>query len=165
MSRRDGRHWPIGIAAVLLLTVGANAGVYWAANDSNAAAVEPDYYRKAVAWDSTLAQEARDQALGWRVEAEFGPRQPGGRRELVIRLHDAAGAPLADAGIRLTAIHNTWAATPLDGTAETDRSGTARLALPFRHDGLWELRLDIRHGRERYTASLRREAAPGSPGT
>jgi hypothetical protein len=165
MSLRDGRHWPIGIAAVLLLTVGANAGVYWAANDSNAAAVEPDYYRKAVAWDSTLAQEARDRALGWQVDAEFGPPRSGGSRELVIRLRDAAGAPLADAAIRLTAIHNTWAATPLEGTATTDGAGAARLVLPFRHDGLWELRLDIRHGGERYAASLRREALPGDRGS
>lgn len=162
MRDPTGRRWPIGIAAVLLLTMGANAGVYWAANDSNAAAVEPDYYRKAVEWDSTLAQAARNRALGWSADALLGAAATDGTREVSLTLRDAGGRPVSGAALAVTAIHNSAAARRVEGAGVTDAAGSARLRLPLRHGGLWELRLTATRGPERFTAVLRRETpAPG----
>jgi hypothetical protein len=161
MTDASARRWPWGIATVLVLTVAGNGIIYWAANDSNAAAVEPDYYRKAVEWDSTLAQGERNRTLDWRVEADLGPRRPNGGRNLSVRLRDARGLPVTGAGIELTAIHNTFASHPVRAVSVTDATGGSRMDVPLGHDGLWELRLVITRGSERYTATLRRDTELG----
>jgi nitrogen fixation protein FixH len=155
----SGRRWPWGIAAVLAITVVGNALIYWEANDADAAAVEPDYYRKAVEWDSTLAQGERNRVLGWSVEADLGPREPNGGRTVRVRLRDAAGVPVSGAAVGLTAIHNTYASQPVEARSVTDTAGDARMDVPLGHDGLWELRLAITRGADRYTATLRRDTA------
>ena len=163
MTDSSARRWPLGMAAVLAVTVLGNAGLYWAANDSNAAAVEPDYYRKAVEWDSTVAQAERSRALGWSAAATLGPRAPDGGQRISIRLRDAAGLPVPGASIELTAIHNAFAAHPLQAAAMTDPDGISRPEVTLNHDGLWELRLIITRGGDRYTATLRRDAGVRSP--
>jgi hypothetical protein len=157
-----GRRWPWGIAAVLAITVAGNAAVYWAANDSNAAAVEPDYYRKAVEWDSTLAQGERNRRLGWVVEAGLAAGPASAARALSLGLRDAAGRPVAGAAVDIVAIHNTWAAEPVHAAAVTDAQGNLRMDLPLHHDGLWELRFVITRGSDRFTATLRRDTGPGT---
>jgi len=163
MTDRSGRRWPWGIAAILALTVLGNLLVYRAANDAGAAAVEPDYYRKAVEWDSTLAQEGRNRGLGWNLEAALGARAQAGARRVSIRMRDAAGRPLAAARIELTAIHNARALHPVHAFSVTDAAGEARLEAPLGQDGLWELRFVVTRGSDRYTADLRRDTQPGSP--
>ena len=64
--------WPVGLGLVLALTIAGNVVVYRLATRRDARAIEPDYYRKAVAWDSTQAVAARSRALGWRLEATLG---------------------------------------------------------------------------------------------
>jgi hypothetical protein len=66
--------------------------------------VEPDYYRKAVAYDSTLAQERHDAQLGWQLTATTGGLDPAGTRS-----RGAGGSrwrPLAGAVVTSAAIHN-----------------------------------------------------------
>ena len=53
---KRGLWWPIAVAAILATTVAANIWVMMIANDDPSFAIEPDYYRKALAWDTTLAQ-------------------------------------------------------------------------------------------------------------
>ena len=48
--------WPIGVATILASTVVANIIVMQIANDDPSFAVEPDYYRKAVNFDATMAE-------------------------------------------------------------------------------------------------------------
>jgi nitrogen fixation protein FixH len=151
--------WPLAIVSVLAVTVGANVLILVLANEPDAAAIEPDYYRKAVAWDSTLAQRAHDRALGWKVDAELGSPGPGGV-PIHARLTDAAGAALAGAKVSVEAIHNAEALRrpPVLLSAAPD-SGYAGV-LPLDRRGLWELRFEVRRGGERFTATLRRESAP-----
>jgi hypothetical protein len=151
------RLWPWGIGAVLVLTVVGNAAVYQAANDANAAAVEPDYYRKAVEWDSTLAQEERNHQLGWRAEIDPDPMDSSGASTIAVTLQDAAGSPIAAANLDLIAIHNAAAATPSHDSTRTDDAGRARIRLPLRHRGLWEFRLTATRGATRFTAVLHRD--------
>jgi nitrogen fixation protein FixH len=154
--------WPLAIVGVLVITVVANVAVLYEAGDRDAAAVEPDYYQKAVAWDSTLAQRTRDVALGWRLAAEFGaPGRDG--TPLTVRLTDARGEALADAAIRVEAIHNAEGSRRLHAVLRPAPDGAYAAPLPLAHRGLWELRFEVvRHG-ERFTATLRREA--GGPGS
>jgi FixH len=162
---RAATGWPIALAGVLGVTVIANVFLLYAANDRNAAVVEPDYYRKAVAWDSTAAQLGVDAALGWSIDARFDPIDVHGDAQLHVRVTDRDGMPLAGARIVCTGIHNLDAGhrPEADGTADT----LGEAALPFRHvrPGLWELRFVVTHGTDRFTGSLRRDAAPGPRAT
>ncbi len=163
------RLWPIAIVAVLIVTVAANAVLLYEASDREAAAVEPDYYRRALAWDSTLAQERRNASLGWRLAAELGTPGPEGT-PLLVRLADMRGFPVARAEVTVEAIHNRAATQPVRATLRPVEQGAEgahgaegadgayAAALPLAHRGLWELRFVVRRGGERFTASLRREA-------
>jgi nitrogen fixation protein FixH len=151
------RLWPIAIVGVLALTVGANGWILYVANhDPNGAALESDYYRKAVAFDTTLAQSRHDVALGWRLDVTAGPFDPAGTR-VSVSLADRDGRPLAGARVGLVAIHNLEAGRELVATFVTGADGRATRMLPLQHTGLWELRFDALHAGERFTCDLRRD--------
>jgi nitrogen fixation protein FixH len=153
--------WPAAVIAALAVTVAANGVMLWAASGRGAAAVEPDYYRKAVAWDSTLALRRSSEELGWRLDAALRPAEAGGT-ELSLRLTGRDGRPIAGAETRVTAIHNLDPNHPIVGRLFTDPDGTGRAALDLRHPGRWELRFDAVRGAERFVTVLRREAEPAA---
>lgn len=156
------RLWPLAIVAVLGITVAANAVLLYEAGGRHEAAIEPDYYRKAIAWDSTLAQRDRDAALGWRLDADLGARRPGGT-PLTVRLTDARGVRLAGARITVEAVPNAEGAHRLDAVLRETPHGDYAAPLPLDHRGLWELRFDVAQGGQRFTATLRREAREAAP--
>ncbi len=147
--------WPVAIVGVLVVTVAANGVLLLAANDRRAASIEPDYYRKAVAYDSTIAQEHRDAELGWRLDAALAPARDGATAR--VQLSDASGAALAGATVRVEAIHNADPGHPVRAELVARSPGEYQGALRLRHRGLWELRFEVTHGAERFTADLRRE--------
>ena len=157
MKLKPGALWPIAIVGVLALTVGANVAVFIAARDPHAAALEPDYYNKAVAWDSTLAQEHRSEQLGWRVDADLLDASRDGAT-LRVQVLDRDGAPLTGARVRVEAIHNLQADVRVKAVFGDSGQGEYVMKLPLPRAGMWELRLDITRGADRYVTSLRREA-------
>ena len=155
--------WPVAIVGVLVLTVGANAWILYEANrDPNAAVVEPDYYRKAVAYDSTLAQARRDAALGWRLTAVAGRLDPAGT-PVVVTLADRDGRPLAGAAVTLAAIHNLDAGRVVTARFVTGADGRAHAKVALDRAGLWELRFAARLGPERFTTDLRCDVGGRAP--
>ena len=160
MTRGIG--WPIGVAAILAVTVGVNIWVAVIAGDDPSFAVEQDYYRKAVSWDSTLAQQRANERLGWQLVPALGSVPPGGTTPLTVRLVDSTGAPIADATVRVSAFYNARAGTVLEATLAPDAQGY-EARLPIRHTGAWELRFDVRRGGERFTAVSRVDAVPSGP--
>jgi nitrogen fixation protein FixH len=155
---KPGWQWPAAMTGILVITVVANAFVYYAANHDPSFAVEDNYYEKAVDWDAHMAQEARNRALGWRLTTALGAPARD-TIPLAVTLTDSAGRPLDGADVRLTAMQIAHAADPLRLTMEPDVTVpgryAARLASPWA--GWWELRFDIVRGSDRFTARLRRE--------
>jgi hypothetical protein len=144
------RLWPLAVVAVLALTVLANVAVFWAARDRNAAVVEPDYYRRAVGYDSTLAAQRRSDALGWHVEAELGAPGADGSASLSVRLLGRDGAPLDSARMRVSAVHNRAADHVVSAGLLPEGSGRYAIRLPLVLGGLWELDLEAVRGADRY---------------
>lgn len=155
---KRGLGWPIGIAIILALTVGANIWVAIIANDDPSFAIENDYYRKAVGWDSTMAQMRENARLAWRVEPALDPYTARNGSTLHVRLSDSSGAPIHGATVRVAALYNARAGQVLEGTMLSDTPATYALHLPVTHPGQWEVRFDIHRGSERYTSSVRLEA-------
>ena len=151
------RLWPMAIVGVLAITVGANAWILYEANrDPNATALEPDYYRKAVAWDTTMAQEDRDAALGWRLDARPAAYDPAGT-PIAVTLADRDGAPLPGARVTITALHNLEGGRTVTGAGTTGPDGRVVIRLGLRRTGLWELRFETERGADRFTAVLHRD--------
>jgi nitrogen fixation protein FixH len=158
------RLWPLGVVAVLALTVLANVAVFWAARDRNAAVVEPDYYRRAVGYDSTLAAEHRSAALGWRVEAELGEPGAGGAATLRVRLLGRDGAPLDSARVTVGAVHNRDAARVVRAALAPEGGGRYAAMLPLRLAGRWELDLEAARGTDRYRVRVHCDTGSRSAG-
>jgi len=154
---KPGAGWPIAIVAVLGITVAANAVLLYEASDRNSQAIEPDYYRKAIAWDSTAAERDRSAALGWRADARLEPGPSG--TLAVVTLRDRAGGPVTAATVTVHAIHDAEATRIVPGVLLPRRDGTYAAVLPLERRGLWELRIDARRGEQRFERSLRVELA------
>lgn len=154
--------WPLAMAAVLAITVVANLALLVAANAPGAAQVEPDYYRRALAWDSTQAERARSAALGWRAAARFIPR-PGHPAWIVVDLADASGRAVTGARLGLVAVHNLEPGASSSWTLTEVAPGRYRAEVAPHHAGRWELRLAASHERERFTAILHADLAQAPP--
>lgn len=160
MMKRES-WWPIGVAAILALTVAANFGIYYVANADQGIAIEPDYYKKAVAWDSTMAQARDNAALGWRLTptlAAFTTRDGAG---LHVTITDSTGAAISGATVKVTAFYNARAGVITDTTLAAAAGGYEG-TLPVRHGGLWELRFDVRRGAVHFTSTSRVDAVPAA---
>jgi nitrogen fixation protein FixH len=155
---KPGLGWPIGVATILALTVAANIWVAFIANDDPSFSIENDYYRKAVGWDSTMAQMRENARLAWRVEPKFDEFTANGGATLRVRLSDSGGMPIPGATVRVAALYNARAGQILEGTMSADTPATYALHLPVAHPGEWEVRFDIHRGSERYTSTVRLEA-------
>jgi nitrogen fixation protein FixH len=153
--------WPIGIATVLIVSAGSNIWVAAIARSDPAFAVEPDYYQKAVAWDSTMAQERANAALGWHAGATLEPVGERGNSRLTLTLMDRDGRPIGDAAVTVEAMHNARSAQRFQlALTPGDRGYTGALAAS--RAGEWELRVTAVRGAERFTEVLRVTLA--SPG-
>jgi nitrogen fixation protein FixH len=149
--------WPAAVVAVLAITVGANAWLVWKAREPNGAVIEPDYYRKAVAWDSLAARQGRSDALRWSADASIGPAA-GGLARVRATLADSLGAPVAGAVVGLEAIHNLAGATRIRATLAETAPGVYEADAGLDRPGLWELHLTATRGADVFLARLRRDA-------
>ncbi|MEO8335825.1 MAG: FixH family protein [bacterium] len=155
---RKDRIWPVIVVVVLgsYVTFGLVAARV-ASHDPNFA-IEPDYYRKAVTWDSSLAQGRRSAALGWRLTPTLGA-VGGPNAELAFAITDSAGAPLEGAQVSVEARQVAHADDVVRGTLAPREPGVYASRLPLTRSGLWEIRIAATRGREQYAATVRLDAS------
>ncbi len=166
-SRSPGWYWPWLLTLGLLATVTVNTVMLFAANsDRNGVAVEPDYYRKAVTWDSTLALQAESDRLGWRSEATLAREQGAEARTpsagvVTLRLSDADGAAVTGAAVAGTLIHNSAPNDRITVPLKETEPGRYVAHSRLQYDGRWELRVVVARGSERFISILHPELASG----
>ena len=101
--------WPTAIFALLgmnMLIVGVT--VYYATNDPSAA-VEADYYQKAVDWDQAVARRQASDLLGWNPQPRLVRSEAG--THLRLTLTDRDGHAVHGAKVSAIVYHNARAAT------------------------------------------------------
>jgi nitrogen fixation protein FixH len=157
-----GRWWPIAIGLVLGVTVLANLAVYWTANHDPSFAVEPDYYRRAVEWDSSVARGRRSAALGWTVDARLAPPEAG-HATLRVRLRGHDGAALDSADVRADASHNARGAEVFAVRLVPVGGGEYDGTIPSERQGLWRIDLSAVRGSEVFVERVTLDN--GSPAT
>jgi nitrogen fixation protein FixH len=159
------RIWPAIIILILVVDVGVGVRMMAVANDDPTFAVEPDYYAKAVAWDSTTAQAHRNTALGWQLTPELGPVAAGKNSTLTMQLRDRDGAAITGARVSLDAIPVSHAEDVIHSDLPSAANGGYAASLPMNRTGLWELRIDATRGNEHFTADVRLDASSSGDAT
>ncbi len=151
----DANRWPLAIITVLVAQVGFGVWMARVANADPHFAVEPDYYARAVQWDSTMAQARADKALGWQAGATLR-REHGTVASLHVTLTDAQGQPVQADTVTATALSVAHAG--IIDTLTLTREGTGYMAPVARAErGVWEVELRATRGRDVFTAKLRPE--------
>ena len=159
---KKGTNWIIGVVVILALTVAANVWLITVASDDPSVALEPDYYQKGVAFDSTIAQGKRNAALGWRVTPALAPITDGRATELRVRLADSTGVAIAGATVKVEAMANARADVRLNATLAADGADYV-VRLPIARAGLWEFRFSVTQGAQRFTTTERLDAVAATP--
>ncbi len=152
---KPGMGWPIGIVLVLGSTVVGNLIMMRVANDDPSMAIEPDYYKKAVDFDSTMAQERRSNALGWTAISTIDSIVDGRPTRVHVRLRDASGMSVTDAAVQVTALFNARANDLQSGTLQRDLDSSYSAPLNIRYPGEWEVRVDATRGNEHFKTTAR----------
>ncbi len=150
------RRWPTLIAVALLGNVALGVVLIRVAGGDEHFAVEPNYYRKAVDWDSTAAQAERNRALGWEVTPQLAALAAGTAPTLHLLVRTGAGAPVIGATVSLEAMPVAYADEVLRAVLPaSDALGRTSVPVGMARTGLWELRLSVLRGTERFTTNLR----------
>lgn len=156
-----GRWWPAALGLVLAVTVVANVALLWTSSRDPSYAVEPDYYRRAVEWDSTVARRARSAALGWKADVALeAPEAGGSTLRLVLTTKD--GAPLDSAAVRAEASHNARGAELFEVTLAAVGPGLYAGRIPSARRGLWRVDLRATRGHDLFVerVTVDNEAMP-----
>ncbi len=102
-SVKGNRKWSRKLLVILLtvfaVVMAVNVVMVWFAVESNTGIVSENAYEEGLAYNKTLAEQAREAGLGWSVVrnvADFPVR-------LVYALSDDRGAPLGGAWVRVKA--------------------------------------------------------------
>ena len=175
---KPGMQWPIGIAVILAATVAANLTMMRIANSDPSFAVEPDYYQKAVAFDSTLAHVNASARLGWsaRVTIAQDTASRGDSTSVqasdhtmgplvAVALRDSLQQPITHATVTVHALFIARANDVLSATLAETTPGNYRAALPVQHAGIWEIRIAATRGTDAFVSSARVDVAPGTIAT
>jgi len=156
---RKDRIWPTIIITVLTTYVVFGLIAARVASHDPNFAVEPDYYRKAVAWDSTVAQATRSAALGWRLTPTLDPIANGAAAPLTIVLRDSSGAPITATQVSVEARQVAHADVVVHATLTPRADGAYCALLPLSHAGLWEFQVVASRGADQYSTNLRMDAS------
>lgn len=143
---------------IIFVLIGMNVTIVgitaWLATSDPSVAIEPDYYRKATAWDRTADQHRDNARLGWSTTAAVMKRPDTGATVLELRLLDRAGAGVLGATVKATLFHNARASQRME-IAFTEASGGAYLAAPrCERTGVWQIQIVAQRGLETFTESI-----------
>lgn len=149
------RFWawvPLLLLGSMLLGLGTLAHI---AMDDPHFALEPNYYDKAVHWDSARAERSESRAV-WLHLTLTEPRvDASGSAELELRITDAAGAAFPNAAVAAVAFPNAFATRIQRLTLTEAGPGVYRAKLERSVLGVWELRITVERGAARYHEVLR----------
>lgn len=158
--------WPFAIVGLLGMNMAVVAVTVFYATSDRSLAIEPNYYQRALAWDRTRIQGARNAQLGWVITLN-GDRTDPNTVRLSVGLHDKSGMPIDDANIEVIAFHNARAAERNSVLLASQGEGRYSGTMLADRDGVWHYRVTVRHGTETFTDEFERSLtsphAKGAP--
>ena len=158
--RLPARVWPWVPALLLVSLLGTQLAVLSSALDDPSFASEPDYYRKALDWDTRQARARQSQALGWTVRAAVDGRMSA-TRVVSLSLADARGVTIDGAALSAIAFPIARAGQARELAFREVAPGLYRAELGVARLGIWELRCSATRGHEHFESTLRFEIEAG----
>ena len=160
---KRGIGWPIAVTVILGTTIAANIWLIRVASGDPSFAVEENYYQRGVHWDDEMAQRARNVSLGWKLAASLSPIQAGRGSDLRIALSDSEVRPINGASVVVKVVHVARANDPVEVSLVAGAPGQYEARVPLERAGLWELRIDVHRGPDRFTATERFDVRSAMP--
>lgn len=152
-----GLQWPLLIVVLLTIPVVAGGYLAYMATHDPTFALESDYYRKAVAWDATMAQDKANGELGWQSEARATPTANG--LDVAISLRDKTAANLAGLKVHVDGFFLARGKDLQSGDAQLGADGRYHATLALPHGGIHEIRVRAEQGTAVFTATHRLDVA------
>ena len=156
---RKDRIWPTIIVGMLSVYVAFGLIAARIASHDPNFAIEPDYYHKAVMWDSTLALSRRSAALGWRLIPTLGPIGEGSKAPLAFEVLDSLNGFVTNAHVSVEARQVAHAEDVTSAILSEHGDGEYVAQLPLARPGLWEFRVVATRGPDRFATTLRMDAS------
>ncbi|MBK8914979.1 MAG: FixH family protein [Phycisphaerales bacterium] len=162
-QRRAARFWPMLVVCLIGGQIALASLAVYLAVILGPPSVEPNYYRQAIDWNAHAAQQAHNQALGWRVDVQADLRSAAdGMRTIRITLLDERGRPVTGASVTGIVFHHADGRNRIPLACEpVEPPGVYATAAPLPHDGLHEFRIEATLGDTCFTH--RRELHVGAP--
>ncbi len=145
--------WPLMPVALLGLVIASQVVLVSNALKDGGAAVEEDYYKKAINWDAHMAQERTNQQLGWKLELDVKPTTAATSArqvDLHVMLQDKQGALISDADVQVVAFPNAKSDHRFKQPLQRE-GGNYVIRMPVSRGGLWEFRFEVTRGQQRFT--------------
>jgi hypothetical protein len=156
--------WPGAIFALLGMNVCIVGITVFAATRGSAAAVEPNYYERAVHWDQDARALERSRLQGWSVDVRLTPATQGAGSDLVVHARDRDGKPLDAATITASLFHHARPGEIAEPILSPDPDGGLRASVPGAAPGLWRVNLSIIRGSDRWSRTIDLDFKPGRGG-
>jgi nitrogen fixation protein FixH len=156
-GKRAAVVWGSVIVGLLVLQLVLGAIGVTMALRGKSAAVESDYYEKALHWDDQKAAGAASAKLGWTVKLSVGEIALEGGRAVTVMVMDKEGVLVKDAQVRVGYFHHALPKETREAELAAGAGGIYRGVLPVGRPGLWELRLKVTEGEKEYSERIVRE--------
>ena len=135
------RLFPGIIFALLGMNVVIVGVTVYAANKDGGAVIEPDYYRKALAYDTLAAQQRDADALGWQYDTDLVAADD--TTALRMQLQDDTQSAVTGAVVRAVAFASARADQRTHLLLRESSSGTYEASFEPDRAGLWRIELTI----------------------
>ena len=162
-----GLHWPVGLT--ILFVCSASVVVYTALLGAGpgSRSIEPDYYQRAVDWDSERARLEAADRLGWTIDASVSPTpNAAGSRQVSVLVLDADDEPIEDALVEVVCFPQKRAHDRITARLPALSGGQYQKRLDaMPTGGMWEIRVsvDARDQQALVIETLELDALPDPP--
>lgn len=144
----SGMHWPVMLVLLFLTSASFVITTAFLGAGTGSKMIEPDYYARAVDWDSTKARLDAAKTLGWTFEPGLSPMlNDSGTRLVSLHLLDEYGDPIEDARVDVVLFAHTQAQDRTETALEHSGAGMYQSRVKGMTTlGLWELRVLVTRG-------------------
>ena len=163
--RRPAVVWVGFVVGLLLLDVLVQGAILVCALGDPSFAVEADYEWQAEHWNDVQRERQASAALGWSVGLRAIPSATPGRVAVELDVTDRDGVPVTGARVDVRALHNARASRVLALQLAPVGDGRYRESAMLGRPGVWEFRVAIDRGSERYVGRFRESVAVEAPGS
>lgn len=153
-----GALWPAAIVGLIGLNASIVGITVYLATSDPSVAVEPRYYEKALAWDETARLRDASARLGWKAAVGVhGDR-------LVVRLSDAAGAPVTGAAVSVVTFADARSGDRQELALSERGTGEYEGPMSVSRPGLWQFRVRAGRGADTFVCTIEQDVAVDAAG-